>query len=130
MSRVFSNDIKVHSIYFYVDSYLYKRMSYKIKDKLSAIVTTDDNDEFISIRYLPMFNLPSLQDCIENKYTICFMLIADGLDMLGIPISINNNILLVQQKNKCHEYALDSILLRSELKSDCEKFLDDLQLDN
>ena len=128
MSQVFSNGVKVHVTTFDVESQLYKRMVYDVKDRLTAIVTTDDNDEFISFRYLPILNLPSLKDCIENKYEIVFMRISEGLDMSGIPISIDNNILLVQQGNKRNEYDLDSILLRSELKSDYEEFLDSLQI--
>ena len=128
MSQVFSNGVKVHITTYDVESQLYKRMVYDVKDKLSAIVTTDDNDEFISFRYLPILNLPCLKDCIKNKCEITFMLISEGLDMSGIPISIDNDILLVQQGNKYNQYLLDSILLRSEIKSDYEDFFDSLQL--
>jgi hypothetical protein len=67
MSQVFSNGVKVHVTTFDVESQLYKRMVYDVKDRLTAIITTDDHDEFISFRYLPILNLPSLKDCIENK---------------------------------------------------------------
>ena len=40
---------------------------------------------------------------------------------------INNAYSTLSDKNKRNEYDLDSILLRSELKSDYEEFLDSLQ---
>jgi hypothetical protein len=131
MSIALSNNVKLHITTFNVESQIYQRMFYDVKGKLNAIVTTGDDCEFVSIRYLPNLNLPSLKECIENKTGICFMLISEGvLDMFGVPISIDNNILAVQQGNKRNEYDLDSILLRSELKSDYEEFLDSLQLNN
>ena len=131
MSIALSNNVTLNITTFNVENQLYQRMFYDVKGKLNAIVTNGDECEFVSIRYLPNLNLPCLKQCIENKTVICFMLISEGvLDMVGIPISINNNILIVQQGNKRNEYDLDSILLRSELKSDYENFLDSLQLDN
>ena len=131
MSIALSNNVTLNITTFNDENQLYQRMFYDVKGKINAIVINDDECEFVSIRYLPNLNLSCLKQCIENKTEICFMLISEGvLDMVGIPISINNNILIVQQENRCNEYDLDSILLRSELKSDYEKFLDSLQLDN
>ncbi len=131
MSVALSNNVNLNIITFNVESQLYQRMFYDVKGKLNAVVTTGDECEFVSVRYLPKLNLPSLKECIENKTEICFMLISEGvLDMSGVPILIDNNILVVQQGNKRNEYDLDSILVRSELKSDYEDFLDSLQLDN
>ena len=131
MSIALSNNVKLNITTYNVESKVYQRMFYEVKDKLNAIVTRDDECEFISIRYLPNLNLPYLKECIKSKSEFCFMVISEGvLDMIGVPISIDNNILLVQQGNQLNEYALDSILLRSELKSDYEEFLDSLQLDN
>ena len=126
MFQVFSNDFKVYVTTFNVEDQLYKRISYNLKDKLNYILTTDNNDNFISFRYLPILNLPVLKDYIKNKTNITFTLISEDLDMSGIPISINNNILLVQQENNHNEYDINSILLRSEHKSDYEEFLNSL----